>query len=136
MTTRDELQRLMDEHDSKYGAPEKLSDKWRREATEAEAERKAERDAKLTEYEAARLRAELDGKLADVRAELTDLVASERASLIELIGQVSFLAGVIDKIGDKIDESVGGLRAEMNMQRAVDKADNVTELPAFLRKKS
>jgi hypothetical protein len=133
MTTRDELQRLMDEHDSKYGAPEKLSDKWRREATEAEAERKAERDSKLTEYEAARLRIDIEAKIADVQARIDQAVAAERAYWNEALPEL--LALMRREITAEISAAVGELRADVNVQRAVDQGV-VTELPSFLRKAS
>jgi hypothetical protein len=121
--TRDELQQIINDHDREHGPPEKLSDRWRREATKAEAERKRERDAKLTDTQAAQLEARLIG-----------LVASEREIVLQIVGET--LGLFIKQIRDEIAEQVGELRAETNTLRSIDGADNITELPAFLRKTS
>jgi hypothetical protein len=119
--TREELQQIINGHDREHGPPEKLSDRWRREANEAEAERKAERNSRLTDAEAAQLEARLVG-----------MVAAERAYWSEVLPEL--IALLRREITAEISEAIGELRAETNVNRTIDKSENVTELPSFLRK--
>ena len=86
---------------------------WRREAEELAAQREA---AQLTDCIATRvmdnLRAEFDGKLAYQKQFIFDVVA-----------------GVVNEIKMEIDEQVGQLRADMNIDKAHAK---VIDMPSFL----
>jgi hypothetical protein len=69
-----------------------------------------------------------------LRADLTNMVASGRAYLLqeflpELVAQLR------RQITGEISEAVGGLRADMNVARAIDR-NEVVELPNVLRKTS
>lgn len=104
---------------------ESLADRRYREAIERKAERDAEQQQqhRLTDYEAAQLEAR-------VRAELAGTVAAERGFMMELLAE--FLAHVERQTNEK----VGLLRADMNVQRAVDReGSNVVDMPDFLTKR-
>jgi formate dehydrogenase maturation protein FdhE len=82
------------------------------------------RDWPLTDSEAARLKAEIHQAIADA-------VTAEREHWTALLPE---LLGLREKeMIDKISEAVGQLRAETNVHRIIDKANNITELPSFLR---
>lgn len=111
---------------------ESRMDRDRRELMERDARWARERaDSTLTDYEAAqleaRLRAELDGKI-------TNAVAAERehtmACLLELTAQL------LQRFDGKIAEAVGELRAEVTVQRSINRDTNVAKLPGFLKRQA
>jgi hypothetical protein len=102
---------------------ESRNDRWRREATEAEATRNAERDSRLTDAEAAMLEARLVG-----------MVESERAVILEIVGET--LGLFMKQLRDEIAEQVGLLKAETTLNRTIDKAENITELPNPLQRRA
>ena len=101
--------------------PESRADRWRREADEAEAARLRERE-RLTDYEAAQPEARLAGMVA------------ERSYLMEQL-LPELLAAVFRRITAEVNEAVGQLRADVAVQRGVDR-NEVVELPNVLRKQS
>jgi hypothetical protein len=126
---------------------ESASVRWRREQTGAAEQRERERalDRAMTDHVRAKLleaatdwQSRIDQAVAaeraatDWQARIDQAVAAERAYWNEALPE--FIALVRREITAEISEQVGQLRAETNVQRAIDKADNITELPNFLRK--
>ena len=87
--------------------PESRADRWRREADETEAARLRERE-RLTAYEAAQPEARLAGMVA------------ERSDLMEQL-LPELLAAVFRRITAEVNEAVGQLRADVAVQRGVDR---------------
>jgi hypothetical protein len=96
------------------------SDRRKREAEQQQHER----ERRLTDYEAAQLERRVEAKLAG-------MAAGERGFMLELLAE--FLAHV----QRQTDEKIGLLRADMNVQRAVDReGSNVIEMPDFLKREA
>ena len=124
------VERLENQPASYVPPSESPSVRWRREQTEAEANRERERalDRAMTDH----VRAKLSEASTDWQARIDQAVAAEHAFWTEALPEL--IALVRQQITSEIEEKVGLLRADVNMQRAIDKGDNITELPSFLRK--
>ena len=104
--------------------------RWKREAEEAEARRAEYREQTTAEVNAKRTR---DWeRWCDAR--IARAIECERTDILKAAGQA---VGMIrEQLRDEIQEAVGGLRAELNVLRAAEKADVIT-LPALpLRRRS
>jgi hypothetical protein len=75
-----------------------------------------------------------DAEAANLEARLVGMVASERAFVLEVVGEV--LGQVRADITREIEEKIGLLRADVMVHRAIDKSENITELPNPLLRKT
>jgi hypothetical protein len=131
--THEELQQMFSEHDREHGAPEKLSDRWRREATEREAQAAREREQALP-----------DAIIARLQRQTAEMIAAERSYMLdhflpEVLAQLRALTS--EEIKHSIERMAAGMRLEIAaLQHEVTKrkricADNVVELPNPLEAK-
>ena len=123
-TARATLEQLENDQQQHVPRGETHNQRIRRELTEAD-ERERESNRRLTDAESARL-----------RHWLLNLVDEQKTFLLEVVGEAlgQFKQQLIEEIEDRINVEVGKLRADVHVQRAVDRG-TVTELPNVLTRK-
>jgi hypothetical protein len=103
--------------------PEDAVANWRREAEEAAARQEA---AQLTDSIAARIVDKLYARLEEVRAEFEAKLQYEHRFILDVVKGA--LEEVQGQLLDEINEQVGQLRAEINIDKAFSNA-KVIDLP-------